>query len=167
MNQVVAPFLDNRSPRIRPSGQGIVMKMSLLVIRGQPQGKHLLFPRGEYLIGRGDECHIRPNSEWVSRQHCLLRVLEKTVSIQDLGSMNGTLVNGIRILEERLLNHGDRLQVGPLVFEVRLAESLTTVETTPLPYTSVTSALQSTDSGMKTEEMTAVKEPALVRPPVD
>jgi len=98
------------------------MNVYLLVVQGRPEGKTLLFPRGEYLFGRGNECHIRPNSDWVSRQHCLLRVTLEKVSIRDLGSRHGTLVNGERLLGERPLVHGDMLQVGPLVFRVCLEE---------------------------------------------
>jgi pSer/pThr/pTyr-binding forkhead associated (FHA) protein len=96
------------------------MRAKLLVVRGQPQGKQLLFPCGEYVIGRGDECHIRPNSSWVSRQHCLLRVADDGVVLKDLGSTNGTLVNGTRVVGERELNDGDNVQIGPLVFRLGL-----------------------------------------------
>jgi pSer/pThr/pTyr-binding forkhead associated (FHA) protein len=125
------------------------MNAKLLVVQGRPQGKSLLFPPGEYVFGRGTECHIRPNSDWVSRQHCLLRVAPgPRLFVRDLGSRNGTLVNGIRITAETSLKHGDHLQVGPLVFEVLLEESSITrksavntphhtdtlsLDTTPLP----------------------------------
>jgi pSer/pThr/pTyr-binding forkhead associated (FHA) protein len=68
------------------------------------------------------ECHIRPNSDWVSRQHCLLRVTPESVHLRDLGSRNGTLVNGTRVTGERQLEHGDQLQVGPLVFQIEFDE---------------------------------------------
>jgi predicted component of type VI protein secretion system len=98
------------------------MNIKLLVVQGRPQGKSLLFPPGEFLVGRGAECHLRPDSEWVSRQHCLLRVTGAGIAVRDLGSRNGTLVNGVRVLGERALAHGDQVQVGPLVFEVQLEE---------------------------------------------
>jgi len=89
------------------------------IVQGRPQGQQLLFTRGEYLFGRGAECHVRPNSDWVSRQHCLLRVTSETASLRDLGSRNGTLVNGVRIVDECSLSPGDLIEVGPLVFEVQ------------------------------------------------
>jgi pSer/pThr/pTyr-binding forkhead associated (FHA) protein len=109
------------------------MKVLLYVVHGRPQGKSFLFPLGEYYFGRGTECHIQPNSDWVSRQHCVLRVGRDSVSIRDLGSRNGTLVNGERLLGERLLAHEDQIQVGPLVFEVRLEESVVIVPPAPEP----------------------------------
>jgi pSer/pThr/pTyr-binding forkhead associated (FHA) protein len=107
------------------------MKVKLLIVQGRPQGKSMLFPRGEYVFGRGEECHVRPNSDWVSRQHCLLRVTAEAAFLRDLGSRNGTLVNGARLVGEGRLKHGDQLQVGPLVFEVHFEES--SVDTPPAP----------------------------------
>ena len=95
------------------------MAIRLRLVQGRPQGQQLFFNGGEYLFGRGAECHVRPNSEWVSRQHCMLRVTGQAVSLRDLGSRNGTLVNGVRIVEECNLSHGDLVEVGPLVFEVQ------------------------------------------------
>jgi pSer/pThr/pTyr-binding forkhead associated (FHA) protein len=97
------------------------MNLKLLVIQGKPAGKTLVFGPGEYYLGRGPECNIRFTSEWVSRQHCLLRVGADAV-LRDLGSRNGTLVNGQLVNGEQRLAHGDQLQLGPVVFEVRLDE---------------------------------------------
>ena len=107
------------------------MHAKLLVVRGQPQGKLLVFPSGEYVIGRGDECHIRPNSSWVSRQHCILHVGDDGIHLKDLGSTNGTLVNGRRIMSEHYLNDGDDVQIGPLVFRLSLAETVDLHEALP------------------------------------
>ncbi len=95
------------------------MTVRLRIVHGRPQGEHLSFDRGEYVFGRGAECHVRPNSAWVSRQHCLLRVTPDAAWLRDLGSRAGTLVNGQRLVDERCLAHGDRVEVGPLVFEVQ------------------------------------------------
>jgi pSer/pThr/pTyr-binding forkhead associated (FHA) protein len=101
------------------------MNFKLLVVQGKPAGKSLVFPRGEYYFGRGPECHVRPESEWVSRQHCVLRVTGDAAFLRDLGSRNGTLVNGTLLERERRLLHGDQVQIGPLVFEVRLVPAET------------------------------------------
>src|SRR5262249_17244014 len=110
--------------RAGQGGRGSIMKVKLLVVHGRPRGKSLQFPHGEFVIGRGHECHVRPNSEWVSRQHCLLRVAADAVQLRALGSTNGTLVNGRRILADHALQNGDQVQVGPLVFEVLLEDAL-------------------------------------------
>ena len=94
------------------------MDVHLVVVQGKPRGQNLRLTEGEFVIGRGPECQIRPNSEWVSRQHCLLRISDTDVHIRDLGSATGTLVNGIRIVEECPLRVGDQLHVGPLVLQL-------------------------------------------------
>jgi predicted component of type VI protein secretion system len=96
------------------------MNVTLLVASGRPLGKRLTFAPGEYYFGRGSECNVRPNSDLVSRQHCLLRVCDDAAFLRDLASRNGTLVNGVLLDGERRLADGDLLQLGPLVFEVML-----------------------------------------------
>jgi len=137
------------------------MKVKLRIVQGRPEGKNMLFPHGEYVFGRGAECHVRPNSDWVSRQHCLLRVTADGAFLRDLGSRNGTLINGMRLVEEVPLKHGDQLQIGPLVFEVVLeaiADESTPAEKSdmlsPLP-----NAADTTVRALDTAEMEAVKDP--------
>jgi pSer/pThr/pTyr-binding forkhead associated (FHA) protein len=96
------------------------MNVKLLVVQGKPAGKALLFAPGQYYLGRGAECHVRFNSDWVSRQHCLLRVTADGAYLSDLGSRNGTLVNGVLVRWENRLAHGDQVQIGPVAFEVFL-----------------------------------------------
>jgi predicted component of type VI protein secretion system len=75
--------------------------------------------KDRFLIGRSEECQLRPNSEKISRHHCVILLGEGSASIRDLGSKNGTLVNGERVVGEQELKAGDVLEVGPLKFEVR------------------------------------------------
>ena len=97
------------------------MILKLRVIQGKPAGKTLVFrPGGDYLLGRGDECHVRFKSDWVSRQHCRIRVRGAEAVLRDLGSRNGTLVNGQLCQGECPLREGDQVQIGPLTFEVAL-----------------------------------------------
>jgi pSer/pThr/pTyr-binding forkhead associated (FHA) protein len=135
------------------------MQIKLVIVHGKPEGKCLSFPAGAYMFGRGSECHIRPNSDWVSRQHCELVVSHETARLRDLGSRNGTLLNGERLQGERDLAHGDRLQVGPLVFEVSLQETEagpdTIVKRPTLPAIEETGSI----AALHTEAFRAVPEP--------
>lgn len=74
---------------------------------------HLLRHR-ETLIGRSSSCPISVNQSKVSRVHAMLRRSSEGVELVDLGSMNGTLVNGQRLRRPRLLSDGDVLRVGDL-----------------------------------------------------
>ncbi len=103
------------------------MDLRLLVVQGKPEGKEILIRTAKFLIGRNPECDIRPNSELVSRQHCEITQVGEEVRLRDLGSSNGTIVNGERIPGEVLLNDGDLLQIGPLGFQVILQRSVAPV----------------------------------------
>ncbi len=81
--------------------------------------------QGETLIGRSPKCQLVLDDPLVSRTHARLVVQRGTVSVEDLGSANGVLVNGERLLRTRTLASGDRLNIGQQSFElfVRVAES--------------------------------------------
>lgn len=98
------------------------MQVKLKVLAGKNAGKELAVPVKRFLIGRGDDCHMRPKSEAISRNHCAILVNEddQDVLIRDLNSRNGTYVNGERISGDRSLESGDHLQVGRLEFEVQI-----------------------------------------------
>jgi pSer/pThr/pTyr-binding forkhead associated (FHA) protein len=96
------------------------MAVSLRVVRGRLCGIPLDFPDGEFVLGGGPECAVRVSGDLISRQHCLLRIRGHDVHVRDLGSTNGTLVNGTLIVEECALSHCDTLQLGPLVLQLVL-----------------------------------------------
>lgn len=71
------------------------------------------------LVGRSPECSWRSCSQVVSRRHCLFDIEPPFVSVRDLGSLNGTYVNGQRIEGGYDLTDGDVVQIGPLKWEIR------------------------------------------------
>jgi predicted component of type VI protein secretion system len=73
---------------------------------------------GETLIGRSYECALRIEHAKVSRVHALVRLIDDELEITDLGSMNGTRVNGQRVLGPRRLKSGDVLKLGVETVEV-------------------------------------------------
>ncbi len=100
------------------------MQVKLRVMRGSQAGREVVLPVPKFLIGRGEECHLRPRSEAISREHCALLVEQEQVTLRDLDSKNGTFVNGERIESSRILKSGDLLQIGPLSFEVVINQTL-------------------------------------------
>lgn len=95
------------------------MELKLKILEGRHAGQEMKITKDRFLIGRSEECQLRPNSEKISRHHCVILLGEGSASIRDLGSKNGTLVNGERVVGEQELKAGDVLEVGPLKFEVR------------------------------------------------
>ena len=100
------------------------MKVKLKLLKGSEAGKEIKIPTPKCLIGRGEDCHLRPKSEAISRRHCVVYVKDGELLVRDLKSRNGTLVNGERVTEDRTLKSGDTIQVGPLAFEVVIDHSL-------------------------------------------
>ena len=74
----------------------------------------------EFLIGRGPDCDLRLAVPAVSRHHCLLRVRGGEATLTDLGSVNGTFVNGQRVRSSMALQHGDEIALGDFRFVVEL-----------------------------------------------
>jgi pSer/pThr/pTyr-binding forkhead associated (FHA) protein len=66
----------------------------------------------EAVLGRGDECELRVESTQASRRHAAVRFSGGEYRVRDLGSTNGTFVNGERVEGEAELGAGDRLRVG-------------------------------------------------------
>jgi len=88
-------------------------------------------PPGKLVIGREVDCHLRRESPFISRHHCVLLLDEYTLRIRDLGSKNGTFVNERRIGGgETILLDGDVVAVGEITFEVTLVLSLGGVQST-------------------------------------
>jgi pSer/pThr/pTyr-binding forkhead associated (FHA) protein len=99
-----------------------MLNAELKVISGKQAGSIIPLAAGRFLIGREEDCHLRPANDLVSRHHCVFKMDEYTVRIRDLGSTNGTFVNGERLRGEVMLNTGDNVRVGTLEFEVTIAE---------------------------------------------
>jgi predicted component of type VI protein secretion system len=96
------------------------MKVQLIVVQGKPEGKVIPLNGPVFKIGRGEGCHLRPNSELVSREHAEFRVQEEILIVRDLGSRNGTLVNNKPVEGPTDVKNGDLVQVGPLTFAVSI-----------------------------------------------
>jgi pSer/pThr/pTyr-binding forkhead associated (FHA) protein len=92
----------------------------LRIVNGPLAGQVIVLTGKQFLIGREHDCDLRPDSELVSRHHCVIRRDDFTVRIRDLGSRNGTYVNGHRIQGEVVLGHDDTLFIGDLTLQVQM-----------------------------------------------
>lgn len=96
------------------------MDVRLLVAHSKSEKKQIRLGV-ETLIGRSPECNLRIASGQVSRRHCLIKVDAELVLVRDLGSANGTRLNGQTIQSELdvAIPPGSTLVVGPLKFVVQ------------------------------------------------
>src|SRR5262249_53664415 len=83
--------------------------MPSLILEAMDTGKKTRV-RGIALVGRSSICDVRVRAPDVSKQHCRITVESGEVLVEDLGSFNGTFVNGQRIKQSGL-SDGDRLGI--------------------------------------------------------
>ena len=81
-----------------------------------PTGKQHLLEKPATIIGRAVECDIVITSKRVSREHTRLQRDGRKVMVEDLGSTNGTTLNGERISNARDLRDGDHITIGDVDF---------------------------------------------------
>ena len=86
----------------------------LVGIGGPLKGAAFPLPAGEVSIGRDSSNHLWAPDPALSRRHCVVVASGEQVSIRDLGSRNGTLVNGVPI-EQQQMRHGDQIYIGDSV----------------------------------------------------
>jgi pSer/pThr/pTyr-binding forkhead associated (FHA) protein len=96
------------------------MEVKLVVANGKQAGKEIPVKPPKFVIGRNEDCQLRPQSHLVSRYHCAILVGENSAAIEDLGSTNGTFVNGEKLAGRHELKTGDRIKVGLLEVDVHL-----------------------------------------------
>ncbi len=89
------------------------------MFRGEGERRSFSLPRNITVIGRREDCDLRIPLGEVSRKHCRLIAENESVRVEDLGSSNGTFLNGQRI-QEAPVNPGDVVQIGPVMFVVQI-----------------------------------------------
>jgi len=88
------------------------MNYVLTIREGPETGKRFSIESGRaYTVGRGVSCEIMLHDREISRVHCIINASENPVMISDLESLNGTLVDGQRILT-KILSGGESIVVG-------------------------------------------------------
>ena len=108
----VANMVANPEPRSRKR------TWRLVVTAPESDGRRELWVDGEATVGRGGGCTISvPSDTFVSQVHARLTERNGALWIEDLGSTNGTFVNGKQLTEAVKLRKGDRVQIGNTLIE--------------------------------------------------
>jgi phosphoserine phosphatase RsbU/P len=92
----------------------------LIILKGPNAGREFELSQDSMVIGRQTDSAICLESQAVSRHHACIIRQDVNFFVEDLGSSNGTYVNGSRIRERVALTENDTLQLGPYLFGLRL-----------------------------------------------
>lgn len=98
------------------------MQITLIVTDGPHRGRAFTFSEhSTFLVGRNPQAHfaLPDRDPYFSRWHFLVEVNPPLCRLQDLGSRNGTMVNGVRVTAADLRN-GDRIEAGHTAFAVHI-----------------------------------------------
>src|SRR5947199_8266370 len=95
------------------------MRAQLIPIEGGPA---IDLPRELTLVGRKEDCDIHLDHKSISKQHCVIVKTDGLLLLRDLGSTNGTRVNGQRVRRAALLPN-DQINIASLRFKVSFADT--------------------------------------------
>ena len=95
------------------------MQVVLIMFRADGERRSFSLPKDTTVIGRREDCDLRIPLAEVSRKHCKFTIDGDTLTVEDMGSSNGTYVNGERV-QNAAVQAGDTVQVGPCIFIVQI-----------------------------------------------
>ncbi|HEY8463513.1 MAG TPA: FHA domain-containing protein [Bacillota bacterium] len=111
-------FADTKVAKFNFSRSRPRVKWVFKVITGVDQGRQYLATTPEVKVGRKPENHICLRDPKVSRFHAVIRIKDIDAVISDLGSANGTFVNGVKIVQPQKLFSGDLFKVGETTIQI-------------------------------------------------
>jgi DNA-binding winged helix-turn-helix (wHTH) protein len=91
--------------------------------------REVALSEGENILGRGTDSLVWIDAQSVSRRHARLVIAAGLATLEDLGSKNGTFVNGIRLSAPVALRDGDEVRVGSVPMTLRVQEKPGATET--------------------------------------
>lgn len=89
----------------------------LVAVGGKLRGKEIVLSEGENVIGRGMDVDHPIKVDGVSKKHMSITVNEDSCFLQDLGSSNGTFVNG-KLVKTATVKNGDKVAVPNVIFQI-------------------------------------------------
>ena len=109
-------WTEERAPVVTSSA--VTPSVSYLV---RDSGERIRISEKAVVVGRQTDCEVVIADSNVSRKHAEIRIMPEGATITDLGSTNGTKVNGVKITTARVLSNGDVIHIGPEQVRVEIA----------------------------------------------
>jgi len=91
--------------------------------------REIALAEGENVLGRGADSLVWIDAQGVSRRHARVMVSSGLATLEDLGSKNGTFVNGIRLTAAIALRDGDQLRIGSVPMTLKIFAKPSSTET--------------------------------------
>jgi pSer/pThr/pTyr-binding forkhead associated (FHA) protein len=136
-----------------------VASAALQFVDGPTAGANLDLPPGESVLGRAPTCQVVLDHRSIGKQHAKIRRTDAQVTIEDLGSANGTFVNGQRIRTE-ILKNGDKITLAAVrTLRVTISADFKGVA---VAAGAMTDVLPSFDQGWRTKLIWSPEELALI-----
>jgi len=88
-----------------------IERPALIIQEGQGGGRRWFIEKEKVTIGRSEDCDIVLAERQISRYHAQIRRTDSHYILEDLGSKNGTYVNGRQVTEPCILQDGDEIQI--------------------------------------------------------
>lgn len=152
------PIPNMPSPPAKPA-----RALALRFISGKYQGGEFPLPEnGEIVIGRSSELDMVLVEDMVSRRHAKITATAGQIYLQDLGSTNGSFVNGEKVKRARL-NEGDRILIGTSIIKVVATEGSASIDQAKANLEDVAAAKRSAQVRTMTGSIAEVPLPDLLQ----
>ena len=107
-------------------------RAKLVTISGDRLGVEFALEQECVILGRGPSVDLAFDDSSMSRQHAAVEFVDQQFRVRDLGSTNGTLLNGKPVQVDEF-QHGDRLEIGSHELQLIIEETTETPDTYVLP----------------------------------
>ncbi len=89
----------------------------LVAVAGKLRGREFVLSEGENTVGRDSSCSVVISVDGISKKHFSMTVTGDTAYAEDLGSSNGTFLNG-KIIKKATVKAGDKIALPDLILQV-------------------------------------------------
>ena len=104
---------------VNPGARSEAGGAELVLLTGSTDGRRIRLRGTGQVIGRSSEADVEIDDPYASEFHARVGLQDQRIVVHDLGSTNGTYVNGRRVTSPTTVSRGDTVQIGKTTLEVR------------------------------------------------
>lgn len=104
---------------VNPGARSEAGGAELVLLTGSTDGRRIRLRGAGQVIGRSSEADVEIDDPYASEFHARVGLQDERIVVHDLGSTNGTYVNGRRVTSPTTVSRGDTVQIGKTTLEVR------------------------------------------------